>query len=109
MVFLDINPVSKGHCLYVPKKHYENVYEIPEDEIKFMKKLPYIASKLAKITGATGLNIMQNNGTDAGQVVKHYHIHLIPRFPNDNLLHFPPQHELDKSEAEELVKLFNQN
>lgn len=83
-VFLDVNPVANGHMLIIPKKHYENVFDIDPSIISHSTNLireklyPMIKEKL----NCDGLTIAQNNGF--GQEVKHYHIHLIPRFENDN-------------------------
>lgn len=82
-VFLDVNPVTNGHMLIIPKKHYENVFDIDTSIISHSVNLirdklyPIIKEKLK----ADGLTISQNNGF--GQEVKHYHIHLIPRYEND--------------------------
>jgi len=105
-VFLDIYPVSKGHCLLVPKEHYSTIYDVPEEKMGFLSKLPSIARKLKEVTQATGVNVLQSNEKDAGQVIFHTHFHLIPRFPNDNLMKLPPQSELNKKLAEELVEKF---
>ncbi len=105
-VFLDIFPVSKGHCLLIPKKHYVTIHDIPEKDMMFLSKLPEIASRIKNVTGATGINILQSNGEDAGQVIKHVHFHLIPRFPDDGLIKLPPQSDLDEEVAKELVKKF---
>ncbi|MCE7749483.1 MAG: HIT family protein [Candidatus Heimdallarchaeota archaeon] len=106
-VFLDIYPMSKGHSLFVPKKHLEQIFDLSETEMNFTKKIPEITSKLKQITGATGLNIIQNNGRDAGQILDHIHFHLVPRFPEDGLNLIPPKIELAEETAVELVKMFN--
>ena len=106
LVFLDIFPVSKGHSLLIPKNHYETIHDVPEEDIVFLKKLPKIASKIKSITAATGINILQSNGEDAGQVIKHLHFHIIPRFPEDGLIKFPPQSDLDEAIAKDLVEKF---
>jgi len=84
LVFMDIGPIIKGHALVIAKKHYNPVTETP-DEILTRLHLP--AKRIAKAQmnglGADGVNIMQNNGTAAGQEVPHIHIHVIPRFEND--------------------------
>ena len=105
-VFLDIFPVSKGHCLLIPKKHFIALHDIPEKDMVFLSKLPEISSKMKKVTKATGINILQSNGKDAGQVIEHVHFHIIPRFPEDGLIKFPPQSDLDEEVAKELVEKF---
>ncbi len=86
LCFLDINPVTRGHSLVVPKKHSADILEIGEEELKEMSKLlPKISRALKKATGAKGINLMMSNGEEAGQVVMHSHLHLIPRFEDDGL------------------------
>lgn len=83
-VFLDISPASTGHCLVVPKKHYTDIEDIDLETLnhinKVSKKLyPILKEKL----NCEGLTRVQNNGL--GQEVKHYHLHLIPRYSNDEI------------------------
>ena len=83
-VILDLGPATKGHALILPKDHYANIYELPEENaaqvIKIAKKM---AVKMNKVLGCDGLNIVQNNGECAGQTVFHFHMHLIPRYTDD--------------------------
>lgn len=85
-VIFDSNPASKGHALIIPKEHYENVYELGSREAERVMPL---AAKLGKAlfeeTGCDGLNVLQNNGTAAGQTVFHFHVHLIPRSEGDTV------------------------
>ncbi len=83
---LDISPASKGHTLILPKEHAADIFELPDDVCQ--KALPLakkIAEAVRKVTGADGVNILQNNGEAAGQTVKHFHIHIIPRFSGDHV------------------------
>lgn len=85
-VILDVGPASKGHALILPKDHYANIYELPEE----MTAKAYVLAKrmaalLTDALGCDGFNILQNNGEPAGQTVFHFHIHLIPRYQNDNV------------------------
>ena len=84
-VILDAAPATKGHALILPKEHYANIYEIDEnvaaDAMKLAKKL---ITKFTNVLGCDGYNIVQNNGEDAGQTVFHFHMHLIPRYKDDN-------------------------
>lgn len=86
-VILDISPAAKGHMLILPKEHYANIFELPEETAK--KVLP-LAKKLAaavkEAMNADGVNIVQNNGTAAGQTVPHFHLHIIPRKEGDNVM-----------------------
>ncbi|OIW26773.1 HIT-like protein [Coniochaeta ligniaria NRRL 30616] len=78
LAFLDVNPLSRGHALVIPKFHGEKLADIPDEDLSEI--LP-VAKKLIKATGAVEYNILQNNGTGAHQVVPHVHFHMIPK-PN---------------------------
>lgn len=84
-VIMDLAPATKGHSLILPKKHYKNIYEISDETAA--KVLP-LAKKMASLMtdklGADGFNIIQNNNEVAGQTVFHFHVHLIPRYNDDN-------------------------
>ncbi len=106
-VILDAGPATKGHALIIPKEHYKNIYELPEETagevFKLAKKL---AIKMTDKLGADGFNIVQNNNEVAGQSVFHFHMHLIPRYEGDgqHILWKPtePDAEVLKSIAESL-------
>ena len=84
--FLDIMPANKGHCLVVPKKHSQNLIEMDEvDLIATVKAAKKIARALSLSFGNGSFNIVMNNGKEAGQLVNHAHLHLIPRFQKDRL------------------------
>lgn len=83
-VILDLRPATKGHALILPKNHFANLFEIPEDiEAKAFVLAQKMATKMKKVFDCDGFNIVQNNGTTAGQTVFHFHIHLIPRYDKD--------------------------
>ena len=86
LAFVDINPLADGHTLIIPKKHYVTMDQMPEDEAAALARcLPRLARAIQSSVNAEGLNILQNNGGVAGQVVMHLHVHLIPRVPGDGL------------------------
>ncbi len=86
LAFLDIAPISKGHTLVIPTKHYNNLFEIPEElGAKLIFAFKKVGQGIMKATGATGINVVMNNFASAGQVVPHAHWHLIPRIEGDNL------------------------
>src|SRR3989344_1029378 len=86
LVFLDIAPVNMGHSLVIPKKHYDNIYETPEDTLANMITVAKIVSRAIKAAmKADGVNVTMNNDSMAGQVIFHSHMHVIPRFENDGL------------------------
>ena len=83
-VILDLGPATKGHALILPKNHYADLFALPEDEAAEAAKLAKkMGAKLVEKLHADGLNVVQNNGETAGQTVKHFHSHLIPRYEND--------------------------
>ncbi len=86
-VFLDANPETNGHMLIIPKKHYQNILDLDEKIIPHAVKIikeklyPLIKEKLH----CDGMTIAQNN--EYGQEVKHFHIHVVPRYENDQDYH----------------------
>jgi histidine triad (HIT) family protein len=86
IVFLDINPISKGHCQIVPKAHYKDIHEVPNIMLKKViitaKKISFL---LEERLGAKGVNILHASGKVAQQSVPHFHLHLIPRYKKDKL------------------------
>jgi histidine triad (HIT) family protein len=86
--FMSIRPINNGHTLVVPKKHYENIYEIPEEEISELYKIVKKITQAVKIAvGAEGIRIIQNNGKAAGQVIFHMHVHIIPMYSDSHWKH----------------------
>ena len=104
-VILDNGPATKGHALVLPKKHYADLFEIPDDVLAgAVQTGKIVASMLKDKLGCDGVNLVQNNGAAAGQTVMHYHLHVIPRYENDG------QHILWKPTSpsdEELVEIKN--
>lgn len=84
-VILDLGPATRGHALILPKNHYADLYGIPEetagDVMKLAKKM---AGIMTEKLHCDGFNLIQNNGETAGQTVFHFHMHLIPRYKEDN-------------------------
>ena len=83
LAFLDAFPLTKGHSLVIPKKHYEKVQDISkEDNTDLFETVRLVARKVDKITNATLLAI--HNGKESGQEIPHVHVHLIPRSSKDS-------------------------
>ncbi len=105
MAFMDIRPVSEGHTLIIPKKHFVDVFDTPNDELAAMCVLSKrIALAVKKATGADGITIVQQNGEAAGQDIFHIHVHIIPRFegkkvPRFSDLEFANRENLDSNAA----------
>ena len=84
-VILDMAPATKGHALILPKNHYKNLYEIADDTAaKVLPLAKRMAAHMTEKLGCDGFNIVQNNNEVAGQTVFHFHVHLIPRYHDDN-------------------------
>ena len=99
LAFLDIRPVNPGHTLVVPKKHSENVFDIPSNDwIAVTEVARKLAIAIEKAVGADGVNLAMNNRENAGQLVDHAHIHIIPRKKEDGLKLWP-QHPYPEGEA----------
>ena len=106
-VILDIEPASKGHALILPKEHYANLYEL-DDELaaKVLVLAKKMVTKLIDIVGCDGYNVVQNNGKAAGQTVFHFHMHLIPRYENDDVkIGWKPGKLTDEVKQEILEKI----
>lgn len=89
IAFLDIYPNNPGHTLVVPKKHFEDLLETPDEVIaKTLKVIKFLGGKIMKAVNADGFNIGVNTKPAAGQVIFHTHFHIIPRFNDDGLKHW---------------------
>jgi histidine triad (HIT) family protein len=104
-VILDKYPVSKGHLLVLSEEHYEGVHEAPPE---VLARVWVVASALARIyrvnLGAPGVNVVTNSGVTAGQVVFHFHVHVIPRWSQVRGF-WSGRRELEKGEAEEVLDM----
>ena len=85
LAILNTLPATRGHTLIIPKKHFETIFDLPEEMSKesfsFSKN---VAEKLKTKLNYSGLNIFNSNGKSAQQEINHFHIHLIPRYGNEN-------------------------
>lgn len=102
IAFLDIHPINPGHTLVVPKREAENILASSDEDIaRLMQTVRKITPAILETVHATGFNLGVNTGADAGQVILHTHIHIIPRFANDGHRHW---HGKD-TQQEELAEL----
>ena len=107
LAFLDLHPTSKGHTLIIPKKHFENIFDIEEEYLNAISGASKKVSLLLKKgLDADGINILHASGKDAQQSVFHFHIHLLPRYKNDKLDTWPKNDykELNFDEVIEKIK-----
>lgn len=98
IAFLDISPASRGHTLVVPKEHFSDFTTCPKDILDHCFEVAQVVAQAQiRQLDATGVNILSNVGESAGQTVRHFHIHVIPRYADDGLkLAFPPHRLEDK-------------
>ena len=107
LAFLDISQTTEGHTLIIPKIHRVDVFEMePSVMEQVFSVVPKIARALKETFGCSGLNVVNNNGKSAGQTVFHYHIHLIPRYGNDQF-RIKFAHNRKDYDAEKLAVLKN--
>ncbi|MDH3584803.1 MAG: HIT family protein [Phycisphaerae bacterium] len=100
LAFLDIGPLSRGHCLVIPKVHYRTIDRMPAElAAACLAVVPALSRALIEACGAESWNVLQNNGAVSGQVVEHVHLHIIPRRANDGLGFHWPAGSLDPGEA----------
>lgn len=105
-VILDAGPVSRGHALIIPKDHYQDLYEIPEEKAAAAMKLAKkMMIKMTDKLGCDGFNVLQNNREMADQSVPHFHVHLIPRYKDGQKLFAYTPLKFTQEEQEETAKL----
>ena len=108
-VFLDINPLTKGHCLIVPKEHFTNIYDLDAETAgKVFTLATLISRALKNVLKCDGLNVKQNNELLAGQSVFHFHMHLIPRYKGDGLIFMGEQKPGDMEEIGKIRDLLRE-
>lgn len=84
-VILDLGPATRGHALLLPKEHYQDLFALDDETAsKVLVTAKKVAGKIKKAMDADGFNLVQNNGEAAGQTVFHFHMHMIPRYKDDN-------------------------
>jgi histidine triad (HIT) family protein len=109
LAFLDINPISKGHTLIIPKTHFENIFDIEEEDLKeIINACKKISILLKENLNADGVNILHASGKDAQQSVFHFHLHVVPRYKEDNLDTWPKS-SYKELNFEEVLKEITKN
>ena len=104
-VILDLNPATRGHALILPKEHFENVFEMPEEWVTGAFALARkMAKKMKDALKCDGFNLVQNNGEAAGQTVMHFHMHMIPRYANGPQMVLWNPGKLDDTEKTEIIE-----
>ncbi len=109
MVFLDIRPLNMGHTLVIPKAHYVDIFDIPQNLLSQVHKVAKLVSfAVKKATSADGISIIQQNGKAAGQDIFHLHVHVVPRFEGQKLPHFSDLKEVERAKLDEMAKKIKQ-
>lgn len=104
-VILDLSPAAPGHALILPKSHYQDLCDLDETiAAKVMPLAAKVGNAMKAALGCTGFNVVQNNGSTAGQTVFHFHTHIIPRY-NDGvrMLEWQPQ-QADKAKQQKITE-----
>jgi histidine triad (HIT) family protein len=86
VVVLDVNPIHFGHALVIPKKHYKDFLDLSEETYHSILQAANVVTRaLVKSLNLEGFNLFSNNGSIAGQSVFHFHLHITPRYRNDDI------------------------
>ena len=105
LAFLDIGPVAEGHLLLVSADHVESMARLsPEQAAAMLRNLPALVRAVQEATGCEGVNVLQNNGRLAGQLVMHVHFHIIPRKAGDAFDYTWPAGTYPQGRAEQLAQ-----
>jgi diadenosine tetraphosphate (Ap4A) HIT family hydrolase len=102
VAFLDIQPITQGHMLVVPREHAELMTEINETAaMRTFRVARRLAEAARRVLGASGVNLLVMDGEAAYQDVPHFHVHVIPRYPRDGFgLTFPDSYEHPPARAQ---------
>ncbi|MCI4358453.1 MAG: HIT family protein [Thermoplasmata archaeon] len=102
MAFLDLFPYTRGHALVVPKRHVDRLTDLPEEEYReFLRGLANVCRRMDRLS--QHYNVALNQGSRAGQVVFHLHVHVIPRYGEENPFATRPRARLDDVDARALL------
>jgi len=109
IVFLDLKPLNFGHTLIIPKAHYIDLFDIPEEQLSQIHKISkQVSYAIKKTTNADGITIIQQNGKAAGQDIFHLHVHVVPRFEGQKLPHFSDLKEVERAKLDAMAEEIKQ-
>ncbi len=110
MAFMDIRPVSEGHTLIIPKQHYVDIFDTPDELLAATHVVTKkIAAATKTATNADGISIVQQNGKAAGQDIFHLHVHVIPRFEGVKVPQFEQMDFMDRKTLDAVAQKIKQN
>ena len=105
IAFLDIQPLTRGHTLVIPKEPAPSMDQLSLDSAAALgRALPVVSRGVLKATGATAYNLVQNNGHEAGMSIAHVHIHIIPRYPDSTHSFLWKYGKIDQEDAKILAE-----
>ena len=97
MAFLDLSQATYGHTLVIPKKHYANILEVDDETLAHvMKIVKNLANQIVEKLDAKGVNVLTNTNEVAGQTVHHFHIHILPRYDENEFTDHSNDVDLDE-------------
>ena len=100
LAYLDINPFTKGHTLVIPKQHCTGLLDAEDSLLaSIMPKVKKVAAHIKSALPCDGFNILQNNGEAAGQIVRHIHFHILPRYAGEPLAFESHKGDMDALKA----------
>jgi histidine triad (HIT) family protein len=110
LAFMDINPAAKGHTLVICKAEHPSMLDVPPE---ILAAVAHTTQRVARAIVAAlkpdGFNIVQNNGAAAGQVVFHYHVHIVPRWQGDNVSPFSRGQDSSPEELQRIATLIKEH
>ena len=109
MAFLDIRPLNMGHTLVIPKAHYVDIFDVPDENLCGVHKVSkQISSAVKKATNSDGISVIQQSGKAAGQDIFHLHVHVVPRFAGQKLPRFGDLKQVERVELDDMAKKVRQ-
>ena len=110
LAFLDIGPISDGHTLVIPKRHFDKLHECPAELLsQVFSRIGWIAGAVAAAMDSDGYNLLCNNGRAAGQLIEHLHFHIIPRKTGDRLFSRWPSYKYEDGKIEQIAEKICEN
>ena len=105
LAFLDLFPLTRGHLLIVPRRHVDRLTDLPEEDYPaLLRAMATVCRKAERFS--SHYNVSMNQGTLAGQIVFHLHVHVIPRYEGDNAFGRRPRERLTDGDAQAILAEF---
>jgi histidine triad (HIT) family protein len=110
IAFLDIRPLNLGHTQVIPKAHYADIFDIPQEQLGQVHAIAkHVAPAVKKASDGDGISIIQQNGKAAGQDIFHLHVHVVPRFEGQKLPRFSELQMVERPKLDEMAKKIKQH